>query len=57
MPLVYDRHTRTDCGYCGWVQLPDDSIYLVTYLKDDGDKAHIRGYRLREEDLMLPEST
>ena len=44
MPLDYDRNPSPDIGYTGWVQFEDGEIYIVNYIKDDADKAFIRGY-------------
>ena len=55
MPLDYDRNPTPDLGYTGWVQFPDGEIYVVNYIKDDSDKAHIRGYSFRMEDVILPQ--
>ena len=55
MPLDYDRNAAPDLGYTGWVQFPDGEIYVVNYIKDDSQKAYIRGYSFRMEDVILPE--
>lgn len=55
MPLDYDRNPAPDLGYTGWVQFEDGEIYVVNYIKDDSDKAHIRGYSFFPEDVVLPE--
>ena len=55
MPLDYDRNPAPDLGYTGWTQFDDGEIYVVNYIKDDTDKAHIRGYSFYPEDVMLPE--
>lgn len=57
LPLDYDRHPVPDLGYTGWVQFADGEIYLVNYIKDDADKAYIRGCRFNEDDIMLPANT
>jgi sialidase-1 len=54
MPLDYDRNPSPDLGYTGWVQFEDGEIYVVNYIKDDADKAYIRGYSFRPEDVLLP---
>lgn len=53
MPLDYDRSPNSDCGYTGWVQFPDGELFIINYIVDDAPKAQIRGYSLREEDIML----
>lgn len=57
MPLDYDRNPAPDLGYTGWVQFPDGEIYVVNYIKDDSDKAHIRGYSFYMQDALLPEDS
>ena len=56
MPLDYDRNPAPDLGYTGWTQFDDGEIYVVNYIKDDADKAYIRGYSFYPEDVMLPET-
>ena len=54
MPLDYDRNPSPDLGYTGWVQFDDREIFVINYIKDDADKAFIRGYKFRPEDVELP---
>jgi sialidase-1 len=56
VPIDYDRNPSPDIGYTGWVQFPDGEIYVVNYIKDDADKAFIRGYSFYPEDVLLPEN-
>lgn len=56
-PFDFDRSPVSDLGYTGWVQFSDGEIYIVNYIVDDAPNAHIRGYSLREEDLILPASS
>lgn len=56
LPLDYDRNPAPDLGYTGWVQFPDSEIYVVNYIKDDADKAYIRGYSFYPTDVMLPKT-
>lgn len=56
LPLDYDRHPSPDLGYSGWTQFEDGEIYVVNYIRDDYDKAHIRGYSFWPEDIELPMS-
>lgn len=56
MPLDYDRNPAPDLGYTGWVQFDDGEIYVVNYIKDDADKAYIRGYSFYPEDVVLPKT-
>lgn len=53
-PIDFDRSPVSDLGYTGWVQFSDGEIYIVNYIVDDAPKAYIRGYSLREADLLLP---
>ena len=53
-PIDYDRNPSPDLGYTGSVQFPDGEIYVVNYIKDDKEKAHIRGYSFYPSDLELP---
>lgn len=52
MPVDYDRSREADTGYSGWVQFKDGEIYIVNYIVDDAPKAQIRGYSLRESDIV-----
>lgn len=54
MPLDFDRSPVSDCGYTGWVQLPDGEIYVVNYCVDDWPRGQIRGYAFRRTDMRLP---
>lgn len=56
MPLDYDRNISPDGGYTGWVQFDDGEIYVVNYIRDDADKAFIRGYSFFPEDACLKPS-
>lgn len=56
MPLDYDRNPSPDLGYTGWVQFDDGEIYVVNYIKDDADKAFIRGYSFYPSDVLLPKN-
>ncbi len=44
IPLDHDFNDVPDLGYTGWVQFPDGEIYVVNYIKDNAEKAQIRGY-------------
>ena len=56
MPLDYDRNREPDLGYTGWTQFDDGEIYVVNYIKDDSNKAYIRGYSFYPDDVVLPET-
>ena len=56
MPLDYDRNPSPDIGYTGWVQFDNGEIFVINYIKDDADKAFIRGYKFALEDIELPQS-
>lgn len=53
LPIDYDRNIYPDTGYTGWTQFSDGEIYVVNYIKDDSDKAYIRGYSFYPEDIIL----
>ena len=54
IPIDYDRSPKADLGYSGWVQLADNSVYIVNYIVDDAiDKGQIRGYKLNVDDFIL----
>ena len=52
IPLEYDAHPQPDGGYTGWTQFEDGDIYIVNYIKDDEDKAYIRGYNINPEEFV-----
>lgn len=55
LPIDFDRSSKSDTGYSGWVQFPDSEIYIVNYIVDDAiDKGQIRGYSLSVDDFLLP---
>ena len=54
-PLDYDRNPTPDGGYTGWVQFEGGEIYVVNYIKDNSNKAHIRGYSFYPNDMILCE--
>lgn len=51
LPLDHDKSKRSDSGYTGWVQLPDESIFIVNYITDDAPRPYIRWYQIREDDF------
>ena len=51
--LDQDRSVHRDCGYSGWVELPNGDLYVVDYCHDDAPRAHIRSYRVTREDIVL----
>lgn len=55
MPIDFDRNQSPDTGYTGWTQFADGEIYVVNYIKDDADKAQIRGYSFYYYDIVLPD--
>lgn len=55
-PIDYDRSAYSDNGYTGWVQFSDGVIFVVNYLLDDHPRGQIRGYLLREEDILLTDA-
>ena len=53
VPLDFDRNACGDTGYTGWVQFDDGEIYIVNYIKDDSEKAFIRGYSIYPDDILI----
>ena len=53
MPIDYDRNPIPDMGYTGWVQFDDGEIYIVNYIKDECEKAYIRGYSLYPDEIVF----
>lgn len=51
LPIDHDKSKTPDSGYTGWVQLPDNSIYIVNYITDDAPKAYIKSYIIKESDF------
>jgi len=52
LPLDHDASHKPDGGYTGWVQLEDESIYIVNYITDDAPKPYIVSYRIKESDIF-----
>ncbi len=55
-PIDFDRSTKSDIGYTGWVQLKNDDIYVVNYLVDDAPKAWIRASVISMNEIILEET-
>ncbi len=55
MPIDYDRNCNPDTGYTSWTQFSNGEIYVVNYIKDDADKAYIKGYSFYPDDMVLPD--
>ncbi len=54
LPIDFDRSSKSDTGYSGWVQFDDGEIYIVNYIVDDHmDKGQIRGYSVQLSDFLL----
>lgn len=53
MQLDHDNNKSPDTGYSGWVQLEDESIYCIYYIKKESDKAFIKGVRFSEDDIHI----
>lgn len=52
-PLDYDRNVYPDTGYTGWTQFDDGEVYIINYIKDDAQKAQIRGYSVNVDEYVL----
>jgi len=51
LPLDHDNSPHSDSGYTGWVQLPDESIFIVNYITGDAPQPYIRWYQIYERDF------
>lgn len=51
LPLDHDNGKRSDSGYTGWVQLPDESIFIVNYITQSAPRPYIKWYVIRESDF------
>lgn len=51
LPLDHDNSKRSDSGYTGWIQLPDESIFIVNYVTKDAQMPYIRWYSIHESDF------
>ena len=51
LPLDHDKSKHSDSGYTGWVQLPDQSIFIVNYITGDAPQPYIRWYQIHEQDF------
>ena len=50
--LDFDRSLSPDTGYTGWTQFSDGEVYIVNYIKDNEEKAQIRGYSFKWNEKM-----
>lgn len=53
IPIDHDRNEMADLGYSGVIQFDNGDIYIVNYIMDDSVNSQIRGYSLREEELII----
>ena len=52
LELHNDRNSSAgDFGYSGWVQLPDDRVFVVSHYKGDAPKSYVEGYWISEDDF------
>ncbi len=51
LPLDHDNNQHSDSGYTGWVQMADDSIFIVNYITADAPRPYIRWYHIHESDF------
>lgn len=51
LPLDHDNSSRSDSGYTGWVQLPDESIYIVNYTNKNAKRPYIVWYSITEREF------
>jgi len=51
LPLDHDKNPISGSGYTGWVQLSNNSIFIVNYITDDAPRPYIKWYRIKESDF------
>ena len=51
LPLDHDNSKRSDSGYTGWVQMPDESIFIVNYITQSSARPYIKWYIVYESDF------
>ena len=51
LPLDHDNSVNPDGGYTGWIQLFDDSIYVVNYITGESQKPYIKFYKFNEDEI------
>lgn len=51
LPLDHDNSTRSDSGYTGWVQMPDDTIFIVNYTSKNAPRPYIKWYTVAESEF------
>lgn len=51
LPLDHDNSKQSDSGYTGWVQLPDESIFIVNYITQSAPNPYIKWYIINESEF------
>lgn len=51
LPLDHDHSPKPDSGYTGWVQMSDESIFIVNYITSDAPRPYIRWYQIMESEF------
>lgn len=51
MPINYDPSPESDLGYTGWVELEDEEIYIVDYIRGEEPKCYIHAVSLTRDDI------
>ncbi len=51
LPLDHDNGTKSDSGYTGWVQMPDESIFIVNYITQSAPRPYLKWYIVYESDF------
>ncbi len=55
LELHNDRNSPPgDFGYSGWVQLPDDRVFVVSHYRGDAPHSYVEGYWIGEDDFGRP---
>ncbi len=51
LPLDHDSSTRSDSGYTGWVQMPNERVFIVNYTSQSAPRPYIKWYTIAESEF------
>ena len=51
LPLDHDNNKVSDSGYTGWVQMPDETVFIVNYISKNAPRPYIKWYTISESEF------